>query len=65
MKLRLQYSKSFGKGLFELRERRYGYRMYYGFLEECVIVLLSAGDKKSEEKDIAIARERLLETREE
>jgi hypothetical protein len=29
--LKLPHSKSLGNGLFELRERRYGYRIYYGF----------------------------------
>lgn len=58
-KLKLPHSRALGKGLFELRERRYGYRIYYGFRNEFVIILLSTGDKRSQEKDIAIARERL------
>ena len=64
-KLKLPHSKSLGKGLFELRERRYGYRIYYGFLGEFIIILLAVGDKKGQAKDISIARERLLEIREE
>ena len=63
--LKLPHSKALGKGLFELRERRYGYRVYYGFQGEYIIILLAAGDKKSQERDIVIARERLSELREE
>ncbi len=63
--LKLPHSKALGKGLFELRERRYGYRVYYGFWGEYIIILLAAGDKKSQEKDITIARKRLSELREE
>jgi len=59
--LKLPHCKSLGKGLFELRERRFGYRIYYGFHGTSIIVLLAAGDKKSQEKDIAVARRRLLE----
>jgi putative addiction module killer protein len=57
--LRLPHSKSLGEGLFELRERRYGYRIYYGFSGKKLIILLAAGDKTSQERDIKIARERL------
>jgi len=58
--LKLPHSRSLGKGLFELRERRYGYRMYYGFQGKNIIILLTAGDKKTQEKDIKVARERLV-----
>lgn len=58
-KLKLPHSKPLGKGLFELRERRYGCRMYYSFYKKQVIVLLAAGDKSSQKKDIKIARTRL------
>lgn len=58
--LKLPHSKALGKGLFELREQKYGYRIYYGFKGKLVIVLLAAGDKKSQGRDIKIARERLL-----
>lgn len=57
--LRLPHSRSLQKGLFELRERKYGFRIYYTFLQGKVIVLLSSGDKNTQEKDIIIARERL------
>lgn len=59
--LRLPHSKSMGKGLFELRERSFGYRIYYTFIKNRVIVLLYAGDKSTQKKDIKIARERLVE----
>ena len=59
--LRLPHSKSLKNGIFELRERRYGYRIYYGFHGKITIILLAAGNKKSQKKDIAIARKRLLE----
>jgi putative addiction module killer protein len=51
--------------LFELRERKYGYRIYYGFCDSKVIMLLAAGDKKSQKYDIAIARERMLKAKRE
>lgn len=57
--LRLPHSKPLGKGLFELREHWYGYRIYYGFCGKELIILLAAGHKTSQKKDIKIARERL------
>lgn len=59
--LQLPHSKSLGKGLFELRERRFGYRVYYAFQGKRVIILLAAGDKTSQSNDIAKARKRLEE----
>jgi len=58
--LRLPHSRALGKGLFELRERKFGYRLYYTFRADRVIVLLHAGDKNSQQKDIKIARQRQL-----
>lgn len=58
--LRLPHSKALGKGLFELRDREFGYRIYYGFKGRYLIILLAAGDKTSQERDIKMARERLL-----
>ena len=58
--LKLPHSRALGKGLFELRERRYGLRIYYCFQGESIIILLAAGSKKTQENDIKIARERLL-----
>lgn len=63
--LRLPHSKPLGKGLFELRERRYGIRVYYGFYKNMIIVLLHAGDKGTQEADIKLARKRLVITLEE
>lgn len=57
-KLKLPHSKSLSTGLFEIRERRYGYRIYYGFYQEKIIILLNAGNKKTQKKDIKIARKR-------
>lgn len=59
--LRMPHSKSLGKGLFELRERKSGFRLYYCFKKDQIIILLAAGDKASQEKDIATARKRILE----
>lgn len=60
IELKLPHSKSLGQGLFELRERRFGYRVYYCFQADRIIILLASGDKKSQERDIKIARERLI-----
>jgi putative addiction module killer protein len=60
-KLRLPHSRPLGDGLFELRERRYNYRIYYGFYGVKIIILLEAGEKKKQESNIKTARERLIE----
>jgi len=57
--LRLPHSRSLGKGLFELREKKFGYRIYYGFLPNRRIVLLHAGNKESQERDIKISFNKL------
>lgn len=57
--LHFPHSKPLGASLFELRERRYGYRIYYAFHGKLVIILLAAGDKSSQTRDIKVARERL------
>ena len=59
--LKLPRSKPLSKGLFELRETRFGYRIYYCFRGNKVIILLAAGDKKSQKNDIKTARKRLTE----
>jgi putative addiction module killer protein len=59
--LKLPHSKPLGKGLFELRERNHGFRIYYGFYKNKIIILLNAGDKGSQKNDIKIARERLTQ----
>jgi putative addiction module killer protein len=58
-KLRLPHSRALGEGLFELRERVHGYRIYYAFIPGRNIVVLHAGDKGTQKNDIKIARERL------
>lgn len=58
--LRLPHSKALGEGLFELRDRIYGYRIYYTFLPNHNIIILHTGDKDSQKNDIKISRERLL-----
>ena len=59
-RLRLPHSKSLGEGLFELRERSFGLRIYYMFWKEQIILLLHAGGKKSQQKDIKTARKKLV-----
>ena len=59
-KLKLPHSKSLGKGLFELRERTYGHRIYYCFVTGGTVILLHAGKKTTQKKDIKIARNRVL-----
>jgi putative addiction module killer protein len=54
--LRLPHSKSLGGGLFELRERRFGLRVYYCFDENSIVLLLHAGDKGSQKNDIKVAK---------
>jgi len=62
--LRLPHSKALGESLFELRERSYGYRIYYTYSRSQNIILLEAGNKSTQRKDIKIARERLLKVSE-
>ncbi len=57
--LRLPHSGSLGGGVFELRERRHGHRIYYTFSKHKIMVLLCAGDKHTQENDIKTARNRL------
>ena len=54
--LKLPHSKSLGGGLFELRERRFGIRLYYGFSNDQIILILHGGAKKTQDKDIKKAR---------
>lgn len=51
-------SKSVGNGVMELRlVFGTGYRIYYGLDGEKLVVLLSGGDKSTQEKDIQLAHE--------
>ncbi len=58
-KLQLPHSRSLKKGLFELRERQYGLRIYYAFLQDKTVLMLHAGNKKTQNRDIEVARQRL------
>lgn len=50
-------AKSLGSGLFELKmDYGPGYRIYFGRLENQVILLLCGGDKSSQTRDIRQAR---------
>ncbi len=59
--LKLPHSRPLSEGIFELRERRYGYRIYYCFNGRQLIILLAAGNKASQERDIKTARKRYSE----
>lgn len=49
---------SIGDGIFELRVfHGPGYRIYFGFEGRRVILLLCGGDKKSQSRDISLAKE--------
>lgn len=60
-KLKLPHSRSLKNGLFELRERKYGYRIYYAFMPNAKIILLHTGGKSSQERDIKKSRDLLDE----
>ena len=55
--LRMPHSKALERGIFELRERRYGFRIYYCFRGGRIVLLLCGGDKDSQVRDIKKARE--------
>jgi putative addiction module killer protein len=59
--LKMPHSRSLGKKLLELRESRFGYRIYYMFHEGRMVILLAAGDKSTQQHDIKVARQRLAE----
>ncbi len=63
--LRLPHSRALERGIFELRERRFGFRIYYCFKGTKIVLLLCGGDKDSQERDIKKAREILKELRQE
>lgn len=54
--LKLPHSKSLGDGIFELRERRFGIRLYYCFQKNNSVLILHGGNKDSQGKDIQKAR---------
>ncbi len=50
--------RDLGSGLFELKEAfGPGYRIYFGLERDELIILLIGGDKRTQTKDIAKARE--------
>jgi putative addiction module killer protein len=63
-KIKLPHSKALGAGLFELRERKFGLRIYYTYSNGNIIILLHAGSKKSQNKDIKIAKKLLKQHKE-
>ena len=62
-KLKLPHTKSLGAGLFELRERHFGLRIYSSYEEGEVVLMLCAGNKKSQQGDIKKARNLLKKYR--
>ncbi len=57
--------KAVGQGVFELRLAfGSGYRIYYGKIHDRVIILLCAGDKATQEKDIKMAQEYWIDCKE-
>ena len=54
--LGMPVSKNLGQGLFELRDRSRGLRIYYCIYGQTIAVLLLGGNKSSQESDIQKAR---------
>jgi len=52
--LRMPHSKALSKGIFELRERKFGLRVYYAFHAKKIILLIG-GNKDTQQRDIASA----------
>ena len=47
-----------GEGLYEVKMKfGFGYRFYFGYDGPTIIILLSGGDKGSQDRDIKIAKE--------
>lgn len=59
--LGMPFCRNLGDGLYELRDQGAGpgYRIYYGLFDRIVVLLVAAGDKSSQERDIFQARKRL------
>ena len=54
--LKMPHSKPVGDKIFELREKRFGLRVYYMYMKNEVILMIHAGDKDSQKKDILVAK---------
>jgi len=61
--LRPPHCRFLGEGLYELRDTNAGpgYRVYYIWQGNLLIILLAAGDKGSQWQDIEVARRRMEE----
>ena len=60
--LSMPWSRHPGDGLFELRDQRQsgpGFRLYYCWAKDVLVILLVGGDKKSQDHDIQVARKRM------
>lgn len=57
--LRLPHSRALGDRLFELREKSFGLRIYYTYQGSKIILLVAAGKKDTQERDIKLARRRI------
>ena len=58
--------KPLGEGLFEMRyDFAHGYRVYYGFWKEKLLLLTLGGDKSGQDEDIKRARKILAKMKQE
>ncbi len=60
--LSMPYARHLGEGLLELRDQRQsgpGYRLYYYWEGDVVVILLVGGNKDTQERDIQNARKRM------
>jgi putative addiction module killer protein len=56
--------KNLGDGVFELRlDFGAGYRIYFAEIDSVIVLLLCGGDKSTQPKDIALAKQYLYELR--
>jgi len=58
----LPHTRYLGDNIWELRDRSTGpgYRIYYTWEGNTLVILLAAGTKRSQERDIKIAKRRLI-----